>query len=386
MEAVQALSADWRFARVVINVHAGGVEEAIRYYNQGPSADIVFIETDTTDDAFIGKLGELSGHCDETTSAIVIGPINDVNLYRSLTAMGVSDYLVRPVPLDTLGDVIAQNLIEKLGTAGSRLIAITGSKGGTGASTLSQVMALAASDILLQKTLLLDAAGGWSSLAVGMGFEPVASTAEAIKAAFARDQDSMRRMLYQAGDKLSVLATGMEPMLDMAGAMAQFEEVLNMTMANYPLVIADLSGAPVTVKKMILTRAHEIVIVSTPTLSSLRSTRTLMGEIRKLHGGQASNIDLIINMAGLAPGKEVARCDIKTALDMEPYTVIPFDPKFFIGLENEGRKMTDDKAGQDIMQKILPLLQKMMKKEAPLPEQGGEGFLSSILGKMKVRK
>ena len=386
IEAASSLAEDWRFARVAVRVHEGDVADAVKLYSQGKSADIVFIETDTTDDTFIAKLGELSGHCEETTSAIVIGPVNDVNLYRSLTAMGVSDYLVRPVPLDTLGDVIAQNLIEKLGTAGSRLIAVTGSKGGTGASSLSQAMALAASDILLQKTLLIDAAGGWSSLGVGMGFEPVASTAEAIKAAAARDQDSLRRMLYQAGERLSVLATGMESMLDTAPQISQFEEVLNMTMANYPLVIADLSAAPVAVRKMILTRAHEIVVVSTPTLSSLRSARTLMGEIRKLHGGQASNIDLIINMAGLAPGKEVARNDIKTALDMEPHTIIPFDPKLFIGVENEGRKMTSEKSGQEILQKILPLLQKMTKKEAPAPEQGGDSLLGSILGKIRVKK
>jgi pilus assembly protein CpaE len=160
LEAARALQDDWRFARVTVRVHEGDVEAAIKLYSGAASPDIIMIETDTTDESFIGRLGELSANCEETTSAIVIGPVNDVNLYRSLTAMGVSDYLVRPVPLDTLSEVIAGNLIEKLGTAGSRLIAAIGAKGGVGTSSIAQILAMASSDTLGQKTLLIDGAGG----------------------------------------------------------------------------------------------------------------------------------------------------------------------------------------------------------------------------------
>lgn len=386
MEAAKALEGDWRFARVTIRINEGNVENAIELYSETPSPEILMIETDTTDDSFIGRLGELSGHCKETTSAVIIGPVNDVNLYRKLTAMGVSDYLVRPVPMDTLGDVIAQSLIEKLGTSGSRLIAVVGAKGGVGASAIAQVMAWGATDRLSQKTLLLDGAGAWSSLGVGIGFEPVASTAEAIKAVSAKDNDSLRRMLYQASDKLAILATGTEPMLESPATIGQFEEILNMTMTSYPLVIVDLSAAIPAVKKAVLTRAHEIVIVTTPTLSSLRSARALLMETKKIHGGQGGNIDLIVNMAGLAPGKEVAKPDIKAALEADPQIVINFDPKLFIGLESEGKKISSDKAGQEIVEKILPLVQKFISRDsAPAESAANDGILGSFLGKLKKK-
>ncbi len=386
IESARALQNDWRFARVKINVHEGDVEDAIRTYTQKPSPEIIMVETDTTGDSFIGRLGDLSGNCNENTSAIVIGPVNDVNLYRSLTAMGVSDYLVRPVPQDTLGEVIAQSLIEKLGAAGSRLIAMIGAKGGTGVSSLAQIMAWSSSENLGQKTLLLDAAGAWSSLAVGMGFEPVASTTEAIKAAVGNDQDSIRRMIYQANEKLFVLATGTEPLLDISAQIAQFEEILNIAMASYPVVIVDLSGATPSLKKIILTRAHETIIVSTPTLSSLRSARSLLQEVRNLHGGHDINTDLLINMAGIAPGKEVSRSDIKSALDIEPYAYIPFDAKLFMGSEHEGKRISTDKAGQDIIQQILPLLKKMISRDTSMVETPAtEGILGSLLGKIKKK-
>lgn len=386
IEAAQALQNDWRFARVKIRVQDGGVETATKLYAGSPSPEIVMVETDTTENSFITRLTELSNYCEEGTSAIVIGPVNDVNLYRSLTSMGVSDYLVRPVPQETLGDVIAQTLIEKLGTAGSRLVAVIGAKGGVGTTVLSEALAFGASEILEQKTLLLDAAGAWSSLGVGMGFEPVGSTGETIKAAASHDVDSLRRMLYSVNDKLSVLATGTEAMLDVAANIGQFEEIINATMVNYPLLIVDLSSAPASVKKTVLTRAHEIIVVSVPTLASLRSARSLIQEIKKLHGGQASSIDLVVNMSGMAAGKEVPKADIKAALDCDPEVVINFDPKLFIGSENEGRKLTADKAGQDLVQKLLPMIRKIVARDTQVVDDGGDGgLLGGILGKLKKK-
>lgn len=389
IDAARTLQDDWRFARVDVQVYEGDVETAIKTYAQSASPEILMVETDVTDDGFIGRLGELSGNCNENTSAVIIGPVNDVNLYRKLTAMGVSDYLVRPVPVDTLSDVIAAGLIEKLGATGSRLIAVIGAKGGVGTSALSQALSWGSSESLQQKTLLLDAAGAWSSLGVGMGFEPVGSTAEAIKAVVAKDADSLKRLLCQINDKLFVLGTGMEPMLDVPPQITQFEEILNTVMASYPVVIVDLSGAGPVLKKSILTRAHEVIVVSTPTLSALRSARALMLEIKKIHGGGDENIDLVINMLGMAPGKEVPKSDIKAALDCDPSVVINFEPKLFIGTESEGRKISSEKAGMYITKDLLPLIQKVTQKDSPASSESQSsdaGILASLLGRSKNKK
>src|SRR5690606_22025718 len=157
-------------------------------------------------------------------NAVVIGPVNDVNLYRQLTAMGVRDYLVRPVAKDILSEVIAHALVEKLGASGSRLIAVTGAKGGVGATALTQALAWGLSENLKQKTFLLDSAGGWSSLGVGMGFETTASLIEAVRAAASRDEDTIKRMLVKPNDKLSILGTGMESLLDASVPAQQYEE------------------------------------------------------------------------------------------------------------------------------------------------------------------
>lgn len=181
--AFEAIAKDWRFARVTLEVSDGDVNTAIDTYTQYASPELVIIQTEEISDAFTDRIEALGGVCSESTSAIIIGPVNDVNLYRRLVAMGVSDYLVKPVKTMPLSHDIASILLKKIGASDSRLISLIGGKGGVGVSLAAQTLAWATSGRLQQKTFLLDASGGWSTLSVGMGFEPATTLAEAVKAA-----------------------------------------------------------------------------------------------------------------------------------------------------------------------------------------------------------
>jgi len=168
-QAAQSLKEDWRFARVKIEITDGDVESAIAYYASHPSPDLVMVETLEITDGFAGRLEILGGNCAETTAAVVVGPINDVYLYRKLIDMGVSDYLVKPLTRDVLAGVFSKILIERLGAEHSKLIACIGAKGGVGTSAVSHLLSDVAANTLHQKTIILDAAGGWSYLSVAMG-------------------------------------------------------------------------------------------------------------------------------------------------------------------------------------------------------------------------
>lgn len=383
IDAARAISDDWRFARVNVNVEEGDVETAIMSYQEAKSPSLVIIETQSTGDDFIEKLGELSGHCEEETNAIVIGPVNDVTLYRNLTSMGVSDYLVKPVPLETLTEVIAKALIEQLGTSGSRLIGVVGAKGGVGTSSLTQALAWGISENLDQKTFLMDAAGGWSTLSVGMGFEASTTLQEAVRAAENDDEDTLNRMFHKANERLTVLASGSDSMLETSVTAAQYEHMIDLLMQSYPVVLVDLSGAIPSLKRAVLSKAHQTMIVSTATLPSLRAARTLIQELKLIHGGDTSHIDLITNMVGVMPSKEVPKKDIAAALEHEPSALIPYDPPLFIGSENEGKKINASKSGKEIIDKLMPLAQKVVTG-APIASNtnNADDPVSQILNKV----
>lgn len=383
LNAALALQNDWRFARVKVNAQQGDVETAIQKYKASPSPTLVMVETAITGESFTQKLDALSSHCSEGTNAVVIGPVNDVNLYRDLTSMGVSDYLVKPVPFKTLSDIIAKTLIKNLGTSGSRLISVIGAKGGVGTSAITQALAWGFAETLDQKTFLMDAASGWSTLNVGMGFEPLTTLHEAVKANEGGDSDSLHRMIHKAHDKLSVLASGSDTMLETSIQAIEYEELINEMMKSHPVILIDLSGAIPSLKRTVLNKSHEVIIVTTPTLSALRMARTLLQEIKILHDGDLSSVDMIVNMIGIASGKEVPAKDIEAALDYKPSLTLPYDSKLFVGSENEGKKLSSISAGAEIVTKLLPIANKVVTGDLKIETSKKSGFLDGILKSLK---
>ncbi len=382
------LQEDWRFARVDVAIAQGGVEHAIETYKTQTSPDLLIIQTDDINDAFIESLGTLSEFCEEGTAAIIVGPVNDVYLYRQLIEMGVSDYLVRPLRPEVLSEVIAKALITRLGVSDSRLIAFIGAKGGVGTSALAQIAAWTISEKLGHKTVLMDGAGGWSSLSVGMGFDPSATLSEVSRATEAKNEEALKRMIYSVTDKLRVVATGSDAMLDASISGQQYEAIINALMVKSPVVLVDLSAADSGLCKAVLTRAHQIIVVTTPTITSLRFCRSLIKEISSVRGGDADDVSLVVNKAGLCKAHEIGQSDIAEALEASVDATIAFVPNVFVKYESEIKKLLMDKEGVAILNEFLPVLSKRLPRASGEEEEELEkdsGFIGGFLSKLKSK-
>ncbi len=379
---------DWRFARVNIKAEAGDVQTAIDYFQENGSPDLLIIQTEDIDESFTEKLGELSQYCDEGTAAIIIGPVNDVYLYRELIQMGISDYLVKPIKPDVLKEVVAKALIAQLGVSDSRLIAFIGAKGGVGTSSVAAISALISADKLANKTILMDGAGAWSSLSVGMGFDPSATLHEIARAVELGNEDALERMLHHATEKLTLLASGAGAMLDPGVAAKPYEAVLDNLMVKYPVVLVDLSGADPELKKTVISRAHQTIVVTTPTVTSLRSCRTLIKEVSEVRGGDADDVTLVVNMEGVSKANEVDAAAIAEALDFKPALSIGHAPSVFLKNESEIPKILNDKEGISIASAIEAVLTKMISGKAAAGAEKNDqnsGILGGFLNKLSSK-
>jgi pilus assembly protein CpaE len=388
VEAFRALQKDWRFARVTLDVSEGSVTEAATFYESYESPELVIVETDTIDGSFVEQLEILASNCAQGTSAIVIGPVNDVNLYRRLVAMGVNDYLVRPVTTHSLANDIGKSLITKMGAAGSHLIAVIGAKGGVGVSALTIGMAWGVSESLGQKTIILDAAGSSSSLSVGLDTEPVATLADAVKAVAGNKVDQITRMIHKSSERLFVLSSGGDAMLDNGVDAERYEGLLDYLMGIYPVVLVDLSSSSPAVRRAVLAKAQETIVVTTPTLPSLRAARTLMGEISQLRGGGKDDrgVDLVVNMVGISGKHEVPKSHIEKALEHKPAAIIAFAPDLFLKTEGEAKRLNTEKDGAAIVADLVALAQKTVPKignDAEAATEEKSGGLGGLLGKLK---
>jgi len=256
---------------------------------------------------------------------------------------------------------------------------------------LCQSAACGVAEFMDQKTFLMDACGGWSTMSVGLGFEPVTTLVEAARAADAHDEDSFSRMIHKVSDKLSVLASGSDVMLDQSLNGEQLETMLDLLLVKYPVVFIDLSHSPQGLQNTVISRAHQINVVSSSGLVSLRQGRSLVQEIKDLRGGQSDGIELIINMHGMPGAKDVPKGDIETAMDSKVSGVIPYDAKIFQANESASRKIISDKDGAELVKsKLLPIVQKIIAADyssddvEQKPSKGG-GLLGGLIQKLSSK-
>lgn len=386
-ETAQKLSADWRFARVGIQVNKSGIEQAIATYTQYASPEVIIIETNDISENFVAQLGQLAGVCAEGTDAVIVGPTNDVHLYRSLVGMGVRDYLVRPVGADDIVKIIAKALVDKRGLSGSRLVTVIGAKGGAGTTSIAQLLAWNVAETQKQKTMLMDAAGSSGSLGIAYGLEPATTFAEAVRVGAAGSDDDMKRIMQTATDQLTLLVCGGDPILADSPDADSYETLVNRIMQKHPVVVMDLSGASPAIQKRMLSRSSHVVLVTTAMLPSLRNCRTLLTEMKHLRAS-LNEVDLVLNMKGIAAGEELSEKDIATALDVEPALVLTYQPKIFAAGEATGKPVGQNKTAADLMRSVSKLAARVAgtvqvaEEEAGKKDSGLDG-LRKLLGKKK---
>lgn len=378
--AVAVLATDWRFARIKFDVRQGDVAAAIQVYASSPSPNLLILDTDVIDSSFTAMLEQLAGVCAEGTDAVVVGPVNDVALYRYLINLGIEDYLVRPLQTVTIADVIARVLLKQLGASDSQLIAVVGAKGGAGTSTVADLLAYGLAERNGQKTILLDAACGRSYLSVAFGVEPVTTLNETARAAASSDPSALARMLVKAGENLQILGTGNDHFLDDGVGHENMERILDRLLAVTPYVVVDLSGAVPSLQRLVLSRAQRVMMVSLPTLSSLRLARSLINEIKELKGGHFDTLDLVVNMSGIASGSEVGRADVEAALSQKVAVSIPFDPRLVIGSESQTKVLGRQKGSEKIIADLLSCLH--VTPRSPDGSKSSGGLFDNLLRKV----
>src|SRR5690606_7547495 len=95
-QLVESAVHDRRMSKVALTTHNGGIDGAIETYKANPTPNLVIVETSLSPEQIPAELERLAEVCDASTRVVVLGHVNDVQLYRELIRSGVSEYIVLP--------------------------------------------------------------------------------------------------------------------------------------------------------------------------------------------------------------------------------------------------------------------------------------------------
>jgi len=377
--AVQAAGEDRRMAKAHLRIQMGGLTAAIEAYQSAPTPNVIILESENRDDDILGALDKLAEHCDPGTRVVVVARANDVMLYRELVRRGVSDYLIAPVgALDVVRSVCGLYSAPDAKRVG-RIIAVVGSKGGVGASTIAHNIAFSiARDQALDAVVTdLDLAFGTAGLDFNQ--DPPQGIAEAVFSPDRIDHAFVDRLLSKCTDHLSLLAAPatLDRVYDF-GADA-FEAIFDSLRSTVPCAVLDVPHQWAGWTKQTLIAADDILIVAAPDLANLRNAKNIYDLLKASRPNDHRPL-YCLNQVGVPKRPEIKAADFAKALEAEPIAVIPFEPQLFGAAANNGQMIAEISANHRTAEMFRDLGRLLTGRGEPKKQRGG--ILSPLIAKL----
>jgi pilus assembly protein CpaE len=362
--AIQGAGEDRRMAKAHLRIQMGGVTAAVEAYRSSPTPNVIILESDSRGEDVLAGLDELAHVCDAATRVIIIGRTNDVGLYRDLVRRGVSDYLITPV--DTLQIVRAVCGLFSAPDAKpvGRVIAVTGAKGGVGASTVAHNIAFAIARDLKLDSVVTDLDLAFGTAGLDFNQDPPLGIAEAVFSPDRIDNAFIDRLLAKCTDHLSLLAAPatLERVYDF-GADA-FDAIFDSLRATVPCVVLDVPHQWTGWTKQTLVSADDILMVAAPDLANLRNTKNIYDFLKSARPNDRRPL-YCLNQVGVPKRPEIKAADFAKALDDQPVAVIPFEPQVFGAAANNGQMIAEISAGHRTAEMFLQLAQQLSGRAEP---------------------
>lgn len=381
--AMQAVVADRRMDKAHARIQMGGPAAAVEAFRAAPTPNVIVLETVSDPVTLIGNLDALSDSCDAGTKVVVIGHVNDVQLYRDLIRRGVSEYLIAPLEtldvLRTLSELYIAPEARHLG----RVIAVTGAKGGVGASTVAHNISWAIARGLDASTVIVDLDVAFGTAGLNFNQDPPQGIAEALFAPERLDANLLDRLLSRCSDNLALLAA--PAMLDRTVDLGEdaLEQLLDLLRASVPCIVLDVPHQWNAWTKRTLLGADEIVVVAEPELASLRNAKNFIDLARATRPND-SGARLVLNQVGMPKRPEIAAAEFAKTLGIEVLSAIPFDAALFGTAANNGQMIAEVQAGSKANEAFTQIASALTGRGEA--RRGRRSLFEPLVAKLKRRK
>jgi pilus assembly protein CpaE len=331
-------------------VHKGGMRNAVQSLSVTASPQILFVDMSESGDP-LNDINSLAEVCEPGTVVIAAGQVNDVRLYRDLIASGIQDYLLKPFGADQLRDALAQAQAVFFAPrdAGSErphmTVAVIGTRGGVGASSLTTSLAWLLSDKHKRPTALLDLDVHFGTNALALDLEPGRGLTDAIDNPSRIDGLFIERAMVRASETLAILSAEApisQPMLTDGGA---FYQLLEEFRAAFECSVIDLPRGMLIQHPHLMSDVNVTVVVTELTLAAARDTIRLLSWLKS--NAPQSRVLVVANR--VHPGAaEISRKDFEQSIERKVDIAIPFDLKVASQAAKLGKTLAETAKGSKV--------------------------------------
>lgn len=370
-------------AKSRFTVFDGGLRYAVEHYASNPTPQLILVEEDADDDTMLQHLEQLAEVCDPETKVVVIGAVNDVNVYRHLIAQGVSEYLVTPVSARDIVECVSGIFADPSAAPRGKLIAFYGARGGVGSSVLAQNAAWGLSQALDDDVLLIDLDLPFGTAGLALNVESKQTVADVLAQPERVDHVLLERFLIKFDERLNVLPAPGDLRAMPAFDYEQLDGIFEIARQMASYVIVDMPHVWAPWVEQTLKLADEVVLVAQPDLANLRDCKNLVDTIASKRV-DSTPLRLVLNRMDAYKKTQLSPKDFEETLGFEPSLQIPFDPNLFGAALNNGQTLRQAVKGNKVSELLEGLALQLSGKQAAVKRPNG--LLSLLTGGQKKVK
>ncbi|MCI1141625.1 pilus assembly protein CpaE [Sphingomonas sp. WKB10] len=391
-EALRPIAGDMGWS--IDKVYKGGLRNAVQSLSVSASLQILFVDLAESGDP-LNDINALAEVCEPGTVVIAAGQVNDVRLYRDLIASGIQDYLLKPLQPDALRESLghahamlnAPKPIEASLDRPHSAIAVIGTRGGVGASTIATSLAWLVSDKEKRTTALLDLDVHFGTGALTLDLEPGRGLTDAIENPSRIDGLFIERAMVKASEKLAVLSAEAPintPLMTDGTAFLQLQEEMR---AAFEATVVDLPRSMLILYPHLIRDTQSMVVVTELTLAAARDTIRLLSWLKA--NAPQTQVTVVANRVHAAGQLEISRKDFEGSIERKIDFLIPFDQKLAAQAAKLGKPLAEAGKNSRTIAPIIALTRHVLNAADDMvvgDDDGGTGKpkSKSLLGGMSA--
>ena len=318
------------------DMRRGGIRAAYVAMQKTTSPRILVVDISGEEQA-LKALADLATVVEPDVCVLVIGELDGMDFYREITrGLGAADYLPKPLARDLVtrhfGNFVLGRSRAATTALGGRVLAVTGVRGGSGASTIATNLAWHFGVTLRHHTVLVDPDLYRGNAAYLLNIHPGEGLRSALESPNRIDTLLAERAAQPAADRLHVLA-GESPLNELPNcAEGAAVALIDALRKRYNFIILDVPFAPVPLYHELIATAHQRILVMEPSLVSMR-------DVMRMNKGAAPSKEaqaplLVLNRLGLPGG--LSRRQVEEGLKRKLDIVMPDLPRQLRAAANLG--------------------------------------------------
>jgi len=362
-EVIRPIAAELGWAPERVN--KGGLRNAVQSLSVSASPHILFVDLSESDDP-LNDINELAEVCEPGTVVIASGQVNDVRLFRDLVASGIQDYLLKPLSQDLLRETFAAaqsmlnapKLIDSSAERPHCSVAVIGTRGGVGASTIATSLAWLTSEKGDRTTALLDLDVHFGTGALTLDLEPGRGLTDAIENPSRIDGLFIERAMIKSSEKLSILSAEApinSPVVSDGSAFYQLQDEMR---AAFECTITDLPRAMLVQHPHLISDVQLAVVVTELTLAAARDSIRILSWLKT--NAPATQVFVVANKVYTNAPLEISRKDFEGSIERKLDFVIAFDQKIAAQAAKLGKPLADVGKGSKTIAPLFDLAQKLL--------------------------